>query len=178
MVLVTRNKLIVINDPYGFRLLVMERIIASWAVMIGGFTWYSFYEENPLFLLEVNGEKFLVAYNSHEPSNPCDANMVVINIFYVRTRKVMRDFKGSADEFAIGGVGGVARVSWFVFRWGGGKEDKYFAKFEKNMISIYKTETFSLVEKKSLKVENVVDFNWSPIDSILALFVPQLGGEN
>jgi hypothetical protein len=41
----------------------------------------------------------------------------VINIFDVRTGKVMRDFKGSADEFSIGGAGGVAGVSWPVFRW-------------------------------------------------------------
>ncbi|KAA3460979.1 eukaryotic translation initiation factor 3 subunit B-like [Gossypium australe] len=124
------------------------------------------------------GEKFLVTYSSHEPSNPRDANRVVINIFDVRTGKVMRDFKGSADEFTIGGAGGVAGVSWPVFRWGGGKEDKYFAKLGKNMISVYETETFSLIDKKSLKVENVVDFSWSPTDPILALFVPELGGGN
>ncbi|KAK8522409.1 hypothetical protein V6N13_115379 [Hibiscus sabdariffa] len=124
------------------------------------------------------GEKFLVTYSSHEPSNPRDANRVVINIFDVRTGKVMRDFKGSADEFSVGGAGGVAGVSWPVFRWGGGKADKYFAKLGKNMISVYETDTFSLIDKKSLKVENVVDFSWSPTDPILALFVPELGGGN
>ncbi|GKU99920.1 hypothetical protein SLEP1_g12697 [Rubroshorea leprosula] len=124
------------------------------------------------------GEKYLVTYSSHEPSNPRDAYMVVINIFDVRTGKVRRDFKGSADEFAIGGTGGVAGVSWPVFRWGGGNEDKYFAKLGKNMISVYETETFSLIDKKSLKVENVVDFCWSPTDPIIALFVPELGGGN
>lgn len=41
---------------------------------------------------------------------------VVISIFDVRTGKVMRDFKGSADEFAVGGTGGVTGVSWPVFR--------------------------------------------------------------
>ena len=29
----------------------------------------------------------------------------------------MRDFKGSPDDFAIGGTGGVAGVSWPVFRY-------------------------------------------------------------
>ncbi|XVF04597.1 hypothetical protein REPUB_Repub05bG0098000 [Reevesia pubescens] len=81
-------------------------------------------------------------------------------------------------EFAIGGAGGVAGVSWPIFRWGGGKEDKYFAKLGKNMIYAYETETFTLIDKKSLKVENVVDFCWSPTDPILALFVPELGGGN
>lgn len=41
----------------------------------------------------------------------------MINVFDVRTGKVMRDFRGSADEFAIGGTGGVAGVSWPIFRF-------------------------------------------------------------
>ncbi|KAM5561847.1 eukaryotic translation initiation factor 3 subunit B [Rosa sericea] len=124
------------------------------------------------------GEKYLVTYSSHEASNPRDTNRVVIDIFDVRTGKVMRDFKGTPDDFAIGGTGGVSGVSWPVFKWGGGKDDKYFARMGKSAISVYETETFSLVDKKSIKVENVMDFSWSPTDSILALFVPELGGGN
>lgn len=124
------------------------------------------------------GEKYLVTYSSHEPSNPRDANRVLINIFDVRTGKVMRDFKGSADDFAIGGTGGVTGVSWPVFKWSGGKDDKYFARMGKNVLSVYETETFSLVDKKSLKVENIMDFSWSPTDPIISLFVPETGGGN
>ncbi|XP_051147222.1 eukaryotic translation initiation factor 3 subunit B-like isoform X2 [Andrographis paniculata] len=124
------------------------------------------------------GETYLVTYSSHEPSNPRDTHRVVINIFDVRTGKVMRDFKGSADDFAIGGTGGVSGVSWPVFRWGGGREDKYFARIGKNTVSVYETETFTLIDKKSIKVENVVDFSWSPTDPILALYAPELGGGN
>ncbi|KAJ6694528.1 hypothetical protein OIU85_005232 [Salix viminalis] len=141
----------------------------------------SFVQWSPLgtYLATVHRQEiFGVTYSSHEPSNPRDANRVVINIFDVRTGKVMRDFKGSADEFSIGGAGGVAGVSWPVFRWGGGKDDKYFAKIGKNMISVYETESFSLVDKKSLKAENVLDFIWSPTDPIFALYVPELGGGN
>ncbi|XP_008786288.2 eukaryotic translation initiation factor 3 subunit B-like [Phoenix dactylifera] len=124
------------------------------------------------------GEKYLVTYSSHEPSNPRDTHRVILNIFDVRTGKVMRDFKGNADEFTTGGSGGVSGVSWPIFRWAGGREDKYFARIGKNVISVYETETFTLIDKKSLKVENVVDFNWSPTDPIIALFVPELGGGN
>ncbi|KAI3676755.1 hypothetical protein L1987_86371 [Smallanthus sonchifolius] len=124
------------------------------------------------------GEKYLVTYSSHEPSNPRDTHRVVLNIFDVRTGKIMRDFKGTADEFAIGGTGGFTGFSWPVFKWGGGKEDKYFARMGKNMISVYETETFGLIDKKSIKVENVMDFSWSPTDPIFALFVPELGGGN
>jgi hypothetical protein len=35
----------------------------------------------------------------------------------VRSGKVLREFKGSADDFATGGTGGVAGVSWPVFRY-------------------------------------------------------------
>ncbi|KAJ8751673.1 hypothetical protein K2173_025835 [Erythroxylum novogranatense] len=63
-------------------------------------------------------------------------------------------------------------------RWGGGMDEKYFAKLGKNIISVYKTETFSLIGKKSLKVENIMDFIWSLSDPIISLFVPELGGGN
>ena len=51
---------ILVYDPYGFRLLVMEMSIASWTTKIGGVTWYSPYKKAPLFLV-VNGEMFQVA---------------------------------------------------------------------------------------------------------------------
>jgi translation initiation factor 3 subunit B len=124
------------------------------------------------------GERYLVTYSSHEPSNPRDTHRVVLNIFDVRTGKVMRDFKGSADDFTTGGHTGVSGVSWPIFRWGGGKDDKYFARLGKNIISVYETNTFSLLDKKSLKIENVVDFSWSPTDPIISLFVPETGGKS
>lgn len=65
-----------------------------------------------------------------------------------------------------------------ICRWGGGKEDKYFARIGKSVISVYETDTFTLIDKKSIKVENVMDISWSPTDPILALFVPELGGGN
>ncbi|GJS29780.1 hypothetical protein Tco_0490400 [Tanacetum coccineum] len=43
-----------------------------------------------------------------------------------------------------------------ISRWGGGI-DKYFARMGTNVISVYKTETFSLIDKKDIKVENVMD---------------------
>eukprot|EP00252_Welwitschia_mirabilis_P007653 TRINITY_DN1925_c0_g1_i1.p1 TRINITY_DN1925_c0_g1~~TRINITY_DN1925_c0_g1_i1.p1 ORF type:complete len:724 (+),score=157.56 TRINITY_DN1925_c0_g1_i1:218-2389(+) len=124
------------------------------------------------------GENFLVTYSSHEPSNPRDTQRVTLNVFDVRTGKVLREFKGSADDFATGGTGGVTSVSWPVFRWAGGRGDKYFARIGKNAISVYETATMSLLDKKSIKVENVMDFSWSPTDPILSLFVPEGGGGN
>ncbi|MCO5602862.1 hypothetical protein L7F22_057001 [Adiantum nelumboides] len=103
---------------------------------------------------------------------------VILNVFDVRTGKVLREFKGTADDYATGGVGGVSGVSWPVFRWAGGKDDKYFARIGKNAISVYETVTMGLLDKKSVKVDNVADFSWSPTDSILACFVPEGNGRN
>ena len=66
---------------------------------------------------------------------------------------------------------------YLLSRWAGGRDDKYFARIGKNVVSVYETETFTLIDKKSIKVENVMDFSWSPTDPILALFVPELGNQ-
>ncbi|KAI3905116.1 hypothetical protein MKX01_017362 [Papaver californicum] len=166
-------------SPFGTYLATVHR---QGAAVWGGaatFDRLSRYAHPQVKLIDFSpGEKYLITYSSHEPSNPRDTHRVILNIFDVRSGKVMRDFKGSADEFATGGTGGVSGVSWPVFRWGGGTDDKYFAKLGKNVISVYETETFTLIDKKSLKVENVLDFSWSPADPIIALFVPELGGGN
>eukprot|EP00850_Spirogloea_muscicola_P016935 SM000141S00879 [mRNA] locus=s141:121775:136794:- [translate_table: standard] len=124
------------------------------------------------------GERYMVTYSSHEPANPRDTQKVTLNIFDVRSGKNLREFKGSADDFATGGTGGAAGVPWPVFRWAGGKEDKYFARIGKNCISVYETETMSLLDKKSVKVDNVQDFCWSPAEPLLAMYVPEAGGGN
>ena len=46
----------------------------------------------------------------------------------------------------------------------------------KDVLSVYETKTFSLVDKKSLKVENLMDFNWSQTDPIISLFVSETKG--
>nr|GEY18043.1 eukaryotic translation initiation factor 3 subunit B-like [Tanacetum cinerariifolium] len=58
--------------------------------------------------------------------------MVVLNIFDVRNGKVIRGLKESTDEIASGVIAGFTGVSWLVIRWGGGTEDKYFARLGKN----------------------------------------------
>ena len=66
----------------------------------------------------------------------------------------------------------------FVSRWAGGKEDKYFSRIGKNSINVYETNTMTLLDKKSLKVDNVMDFIWSPTDPILSMFMLDEGGGN
>ncbi|XP_035845528.1 eukaryotic translation initiation factor 3 subunit B isoform X3 [Helianthus annuus] len=63
------------------------------------------------------GEKYLANCSSHEPSNPRDTHRVVLNIFDVRTGKIMKGFNERADEFAFGETGGFTGVSWPVFSY-------------------------------------------------------------
>ena len=99
-------------------------------------------------------------------------------VFDVCSYRILREFKGSADDFATSRTRRIARVSWLVFRWAAGRDDEYFARIGKNANSMYETDTMGLLDKKLLKVENVVDFCWSPTDPLLSLFVPEGGGGN
>ncbi|KAG2244272.1 hypothetical protein Bca52824_093869 [Brassica carinata] len=133
------------------------------------------YKHPMVKLVDVSpGENYLVTYNSQTPNIPHDATQVDIKIFDVKSGRLMRGFQGSADEFSVEGYS----VSWPVFKWAGGRDDRYFARLRKNTISVYETETFSLLDKRSMKVDNVVDICWSPTDYILALFVPELDDGN
>ncbi len=65
-------------------------------------------------------------------------------------------FEGPADEFAVGssaGPGGA--LKWPVFKWAGGKDDKFFARLGKNVISVYEAPDMVMHEKKSLKMDGV-----------------------
>ncbi|CAH2077341.1 unnamed protein product, partial [Thlaspi arvense] len=62
------------------------------------------YRHPMVTLVDVSpGENYLVTYHSQKPDNPQDASQVEIKIFDMRSGRVMRGFKGSADEFSAGG---------------------------------------------------------------------------
>eukprot|EP00798_Chlamydomonas_sp_ICE-L_P008193 gene8193-1455_t len=111
-------------------------------------------------------EKYLVTYSSQEPNNPRESATVTFSIFEVRTGKKLRVFEGSADDYAAGSSGGA--LKWPVFKWSGGKEDNFFARMGKNAISVYQAPDMGLLDKKTLKVDGVQDFEWSPSEDMLA----------
>ncbi|KAK9919271.1 hypothetical protein M0R45_027880 [Rubus argutus] len=89
-------------------------------------------------------------------SNPRDTNRVVIDIFDVRTGKVMRDLRELLMILQLEGL------------------EVFQACLGLCSNGVAEKMTSTLPEW----VENVMDFSWSPTDSILALFVPELGGGN
>jgi len=55
-------------------------------------------------------------------------------------------------------------------------DDKYFAFSTSAGVSIYESDTMSLLDKKKLKVAECKDFAWSPSDHLLAVAsIPETG---
>lgn len=48
--------------------------------------------------------------------------------------------------------------TWPIFRWS--HDDKYFGRVGNDVLSIYKTPSFGLLDKKSIKINGIRDFNW------------------
>ncbi|KAF2359212.1 Eukaryotic translation initiation factor 3 subunit B [Trinorchestia longiramus] len=60
---------------------------------------------------------------------------------------------------------------WPVFKWS--PDDKYFARLGENLISIYETPSFGLLDKKSVKINGVKDFSWSPTNNFIAYWIAE-----
>ena len=62
---------------------------------------------------------------------------------------------------------------WPVFKWS--HDDKFFVRMSEaeGTLSIYETPSFGLLDKKSIKVEGLKGFSWSPKDNILSYWVAE-----
>jgi len=61
---------------------------------------------------------------------------------------------------------------WPVFKWS--SDDRFFARMTQDCnLSVYETPSFGLLDKKSIKVDGLKGFSWSPKDSILAYWVAE-----
>ena len=121
-------------------------------------------------------ERYLASGSTHDAANARDQATVVINFFDTRTGAKLRNFQGPISEFATSAHKG---LTWPVFKWAGpSKDGAFFARMGKNIVSVYSAPDMALVDKKSIKLEGVVDFCWSPADPILSVYQPETGGGN
>lgn len=70
------------------------------------------------------------------------------------------------------------KTAWPVIKWS--HDDKYFARLKEKKgeehhqaITVYSTPEFEVLDKKSIKVDNVQGFAWSPTDNIISYWVPE-----
>lgn len=97
-------------------------------------------------------ENFIVTYGSSLSGGK-------VIIWDIRTGLEKRSFVADAlNPFSI-------------FRWS--HDDKYVACMGDNCIHIYETESFYLLDKKSIKIDGIRGFNWSPTDNIIAYWVAE-----
>jgi len=104
-------------------------------------------------------EKYLVTF-SPNTSNADNEDPSAIIIWDSLTGAKKRAFH---SEFPI---------MWPVFKWS--SDDRFFARVtEETNLSVYETPSFGLLDKKSIKVEGLKGFSWSPKDPILAYWVAE-----
>jgi translation initiation factor 3 subunit B len=138
-----------------------------------GFARFQKFSHNGVQFIEFSPcERYLASGSTHEETREAT---VVVNFFDTRTGAKLRTFQGPISEFATGGGG----LTWPVFKWAGPSEDgAFFARMGKNQVSVYGAPDMSLVDKKSIKLDGVRDFCWSPADPILSVYQPEQGGGN
>lgn len=122
-------------------------------------------------------EDYVVTWS---PATKQTGNKVCLRIFAARNGKLLREFEGSPEEFAVGqatGAAGGQAMLWPLFKWAGGAQDRYFAKLSPNgnAINVYEAPGMGLLDKKSVRLDNVQDFSWSPSGPILAAYQAENG---
>merc|ERR1711868_85970 len=61
--------------------------------------------------------------------------------------------------------------AWPIFKWS--HDGKYFARMTPGTLSVYETPSFGLLDKKSVMVDLIKDFAWSPTDNIISYWTPE-----
>lgn len=84
-------------------------------------------------------------------------------------------FASMYQFFVIKGfVASFKKPSVFViFRWS--SDGQYVARAGHDMLSVYESPVFGLLDKKSIKVTGIKDFSWSPSQNVIAYWVPEEG---
>lgn len=112
--------------------------------------------------------KFAHPGTSHVDFSPCENFLVTYGSSMSGSKVIIWDIRtGQEKRFFVVDQQNPSSI----FRWS--HDDKYVACMGENCIHIYETETFFLLDKKSITVEGIRGFNWSPTDNIIAYWVAE-----
>ena len=103
-------------------------------------------------------EQYLFTY-----SNP-QAGQENLRFWDVKSGKLLRAFVHVFESNETG----APMVKW-------SSNSEYFARIGNDILSVFNASTMTLVDGKSIKCEGVSDFDWSPKDSTIAFWAPELG---
>ncbi|KAJ9529622.1 hypothetical protein QJQ45_014394 [Haematococcus lacustris] len=120
-------------------------------------------------------EQYLLTYSMQEATGPREKTTVSFLVHDIRTAKKLRLFDGPVEDYAVGSSSDSSgALKWPVFKWAGGKPDQFMARLGKNMLSVYQAPDMALLDNKSLKLDGVQDFQWSPAEPLLAAYTSEM----
>lgn len=110
-----------------------------------------------------------------------------IVVWDIKTGKPLRSFVSyelSTPASADGEAAPKKKVQWPAFKWSA--DEKYVARMlQGQSISIYELPTMNLLDKSSVKIEGIMDFEWSPAtvqregikryEQLLSFWTPEIG---
>ena len=82
--------------------------------------------------------------------------------------EVLRVFEAPMKDYIVDEV--TFKPPIYKFAGSRSNMDKYFACIQKNMVLIYECPEMNLLDKKPMRLENVLDFSFSPIDALLSTY--------
>lgn len=101
-------------------------------------------------------ERFLVTWSPYDAKRPMEDNLIV---WETLSAKVVRGY--AVDQ-------GDAQWPHIQFS----HDDAYACRVGQDFLAIYDTETFTVLDKKPVKVDGIKECMWSPVDHHLAFWVP------
>jgi len=103
-------------------------------------------------------EKYVVTFSPTADNHGDEPKAIII--FEVRTGIKKRAFHSEQRN-----------MMWPILKWS--HDDKYFARSGKDQLSVYDTTSFGLVDKRSIKVDGIKEFSWSPTDNTVAYWIAE-----
>ncbi|EGF78107.1 hypothetical protein BATDEDRAFT_17457 [Batrachochytrium dendrobatidis JAM81] len=166
-------------SPQGIYLVTVHKQgIALW----GGPSWNKLcrFEHPNVKMLEFSpNEKYVVTW-SHEPFKTPENAFQHFIVWDVSTGRQLRTFgnegTGINPNEPRSGPATTIKIDWPVFKWS--FDSSYIARMTtgpQGGISVYELPEMGLLDKKSIKVENIQSFDWSPSSNRLGFWTPESG---
>ncbi|KAI9347339.1 eukaryotic translation initiation factor eIF2A-domain-containing protein [Obelidium mucronatum] len=126
-------------------------------------------------------EKYITTW-SHEPVLMPTGEHHHIIVWDVLSGRQLRSFPVNAASMekqtdakaSAAGPGATVKIEWPFFKWS--HDSKYIARMTpgaEGAISVYEVPGMGLLDKKSIKIENVRAFEWSPTENIICYWTPE-----
>ncbi|KAI8909825.1 eukaryotic translation initiation factor eIF2A-domain-containing protein [Gorgonomyces haynaldii] len=109
-------------------------------------------------------ERYLVTW-SQEPFQTQFGPSHNLCVWDVLSGVLLRSFAIESDP--------KTKIEWPLFKWS--FDEKYLARAQKGAISVYETPGMGLIDKKSIKIDQLQEFQWSPSDHLIAYWTPEEG---